>query len=379
MLDVALSCADIGPEFGGLCLEQNFLAAWSLSFSELEFVSGYRHAMRIGIAVQMLHFRSHGYFPTSLDEVPSDASEYVADQVGEDLVSAPKYDSSKDTSRRHRLDILRFLGIRRATDRDRAALRTELKSCAPRLGASPENMIAQGYQWALQNAVFVPSRKIMERLVRSARHAFQEDLLISVFDRLAETSTTELEASLADPRGTRGFQHLKGDVGAATLDNVLDAADRLEFTHRLDLPFDLLMNIDPSWIRLLARRVEGETASEMRRHSKERRLGLLAVYLMSRQAQMIDGLVDLLIEVVHRISSRSRRKVIGRIAGDIEKVHGKERILVDIATAAMLTPHGRVADVIFPVAGAAKLKAIIDEHRAKGTLDKQIQTVMRSS
>ncbi len=30
-------------------------------------------------------------------------------------------------------------------------------------------------------------------------------------------------------------------------------------------------------------------------------------------------------------------------------------------------PDGRVADVIYPVAGAAKLKAVIDGHRAKFT------------
>ncbi|MEP3298699.1 MAG: hypothetical protein ABJ007_00785 [Pseudophaeobacter sp.] len=219
----------------------------------------------------------------------------------------------------------------------------------------------------------------MERLVRSARHAFQEDYLMSVFSRLEPSAIEGLEASLADPRGAHGFQQLKGEVGAPALDSVLEAAAQLEFIYGLNLPFDLLDGIDSSWVRTLTRRVEGETASEMRRHSKERRLGLFAVYLMSRRAQMIDGLVDLLIEVVHRIGSRSRRKVIGRIARDIEKVHGKERLLVEIATAAMLTPNGRVADVIYPIAGAVKLKAIIDEHRAKGTLDKQIQTVMRGS
>jgi hypothetical protein len=100
---------------------------------------------------------------------------------------------------------------------------------------------------------------------------------------------------------------------------------------------------------------------------------------MSRKSHLIDGLVDLLIDVVHRIGTKSRRKVIGRIAADIEKVHGKERLLVDITTAAMMTPNGRVSDVIFPVAGAAKLRAIIDGHRAKGTLDARIQMVMRGS
>lgn len=200
----------------------------------------------------------------------------------------------------------------------------------------------------------------MERLVRSAQHRFQEELLVHVSSRLSSETIVALEASLADPRGDHGFQSLKEDVGAATLDNVLDAADWLAFIQSLSLPFDLLDDVDPTWIRLLTRRVEGETASEMRRHSPEKRLGLLAIYLMSRRSQMIDGLIDLLIDVVHRIGTRSKRKVISKIAADIEKVHGKERLLVDIATAAMMAPNGNVADVIFPIAGAAKLKAMMD-------------------
>ena len=114
--------------------------------------------------------------------------------------------------------------------------------------------------------------------------------------------------------------------------------------------------VDPAWARILTRRVEGETASEMRRHSEEKCLGLLAIYLMSRRSQLIDSLVDLLVDIVHRIGTRSKRKVISKIAADIEKVHGKERLLVDIATAAMMALNGKVSDVIFPIAGAAKLK-----------------------
>lgn len=141
-----------------------------------------------------------------------------------------------------------------------------------------------------------------------------------------------LEASLTDPRGGDGFQHLKDDVGATTLDNVLDASHQLALIQDLGLPFVAFSAIDPSWVKMLMRRVEGETASEMRRHNREKRLGLLAVYLMSRRSQMIDGLVDLLIEVVHHIGTRSKRKVISSIAANIEKVHGKERLLVEIAT-----------------------------------------------
>ena len=131
--------------------------------------------------------------------------------------------------------------------------------------------------------------------------------------------------------------------------------------------------------RRLTRRVEGETAAEMRRHNDVRRLGLLALYLMERRRKLIDGLIDLLLEIVHRMQTRSRRSVVSAIARDIERVHGKERLLVDIAAAAIDDPLGRIVDVIYPVAGAAKLKAVIQEDRAKGTLDRRIQTVMRGS
>ena len=189
----------------------------------------------------------------------------------------------------------------------------------------------------------------------------------------------KLEASLCEPTGPTGFHRLKDDVGAASLESGLGACDRLAFVEGLDLPAERLGGVDPAWVALLSRRVEGETASEVRRHGETRRLGLYALYLMDRRRRMIDGLVDLLLEIVHRLQTRSRRKVIGTITRDIERVHGKERLLVDIAEAAVDDPHGRVIDVIHPVADVAKLKAVIEEHRARGTMDRRIQTVMRGS
>ena len=172
---------------------------------------------------------------------------------------------------------------------------------------------------------------------------------------------------------------MKGDAGAATLDNVLDACDRLAFLENLDLPGDQLAGVDQACIAMLCRRVEGENASEMRRHGEERRLGLYVLYLMDRRRKLTDDLINLLLEIIHRLQTRSRRTVIGGIAPDIERVPGKEHLLFDIAEAAVEDPEGRVIDVIYPLAGIAKLNAVIDEHRAKGTLDKRIQTVMRGS
>ena len=219
----------------------------------------------------------------------------------------------------------------------------------------------------------------MERLVRGARHDFVEDLPAGVVERLSDDVRVRLDANLTDPKAPTGFLSLKLDAGATSLDSILSACDRLDFVEGLDLPYDLLKGLDPAWIRRLSRRVDGETAAEMRRHGDVRRLGLFALYLMDRRGRIIDGLVDLLLEIVHRLQTRSRRRVIGAIARDIERVHGKERLLVDIAMAAVDAPEGRVVDAIYPVAGAETLRAVVEEHRTRGTLDRRIQRVMRGS
>src|SRR3546814_17109662 len=80
-----------------------------------------------------------------------------------------------------------------------------------------------------------------------------------------------------------------------SLDNILDVTEKLAFIQRRDLPHDLLTATGKPWVDQIVRRVAGEKASEMRRHAPARQLGLYAIYLMSREAQLTDAMIDLLI------------------------------------------------------------------------------------
>ena len=111
----------------------------------------------------------------------------------------------------------------------------------------------------------------------------------------------------------------------------------------------------------------------------QRRCALYALFLAHREREITDGLVDLLIETVHRIASQARHTVVKRIAKEVEKVEGKERILVRIAEAASADPDGTVRDVVFPVASLDMLSAIIREYRAAGTFERQMHAVLRAS
>ena len=357
--------------------EQAFASIWGLSYSDYGFLHRFGTKSQVMVACQLLYFRQHARFLTDRSDLDPDVIAYVADQLG--VTDELSYSFSGDTARRQRTGILDFLEFRRASDRDRANLQAWM---IEQLGGQDLNLagwIERGFGQARQIGVFVPSDKIMDRLARAARRDFRDGFLMRVNALLQTKTIAQLEWALSEPLAATGFQRLKDDVGAATLESVLLAARKVSFVDGLDLPMVVFDGVERGWVARLARQVEGETASEMRRHTPERRLGLLAVYLMHRRSQLIDGLIDLLLEVVHRLGTRSRRKVIQGIAADIGAVHGKERLLVEIAMAALDHPEGRIEDVIFPIAGAAKLRAIIEEHRAKGTLDTRIQQIMRSS
>jgi TnpA family transposase len=358
---------------------ESLVGEWSLSFADIDFANAKPAGSRLGLAVQLKFFAAFGYFVTDATEVPDEAVSYLAEQLGVSKADFGGYHFSGRSGRRHCAEILRHLGVRRMRLADRAALADWIATELCPGGQSVAAMLEAVFLWCRDHKIFGPSGKEMERLVRSERQRFLETFLGRVAHRLVPETAALMEASLADPESPTGFHTIKADAGAATLENMLSLAGRLAFIQELKLPRELLTDPGKTWIDQIVRRVGAEKASEMRRHTPMRQLGLYAVFLMVREAQIIDGMIDLLVEAIHKIGVRSKRKVVAGIAKDIERVYGKERLLVDIAGAAIETPDGRVCDVIFPVVGKEKLAAIIKEHRAKGTLERRIYQVMRGS
>src|SRR3546814_4468793 len=98
----------------------------------------------------------------------------------------------------------------------------------------------------------------------------------------------------------------------------------------------------------------------MRRHPDGRRYALFGLFLAHRERELTDGLIDLLIEIVHKIGSRARNRVLKAFVTEVERVNGKEGLLVRIAEAACLQPEGMACDVVFPAAGGRS-----DEHTSE--------------
>jgi hypothetical protein len=78
------------------------------------------------------------------------------------------------------------------------------------------------------------------------------------------------------------------------------------------------------------------------------RYALLAALCWIRQAELVDGLVELLIGLIKRINARAERRVEKELIGELAHVPGKRGILGRMVNAALERPEGTVRQVVFP-------------------------------
>uniref|UniRef100_UPI001FE2B48C DUF4158 domain-containing protein n=1 Tax=Sinorhizobium psoraleae TaxID=520838 RepID=UPI001FE2B48C len=271
----------------------------------MEFVTGKPVSARLGLAAQLKFFMAYGFFVQDRSAIPADGISYLAEQLGFDDDTPSEYDFGGRTARRHCAEILQYLGFRRLKRADREALTLWIAAELCPTGQSAGAMLDEVFLWCRDRRIYGPSPKELERLVRSQRQRYFDDLVAETSARLSERAVVLLEGSITDPDGLTGFNTMRGDAGQASLDNILGMTAKLAFIQRLDLPQDILATTGKAWLEQIVRRVAGEKAWEMRRHAPAKQIGLYAIYLSSRQAQLTDARSDRARNA--RWSARSRR------------------------------------------------------------------------
>jgi len=99
------------------------------------------------------------------------------------------------------------------------------------------------------------------------------------------------------------------------------------------------------------RRTATEELHEVKRHPDGIRYTLQTAFCWLRAQGIRDKLAELLCDIVHRIGSRSEKRVENAVMRDIKPVYGKGRLLFCIAQASLKAPEGQVREIIFPVVG----------------------------
>ncbi len=352
---------------------EELIEHWTLIPTELDILTKKTAPNRLGIALLLKYFQDEGCFPISKDEIPRDVIGYVAQLLKVSPDRFDHYDWQGRTIKAHRALIRDFLGVTEATVKDAQSLTAWLETQVLAYDLKLESLEIAAKERLRHLKIEPPTQERVQRIVRSAIRRFEDNFCHSTaeqlspsvrqkLDELLETSSEnnnseeQEETENTVPHNTSStLAILKSDPGRLGLDSLISEAAKLKQLRQLELPDNLFGGISPKVLQIYKQRVGVEPPRELRRHPDNRRYTLLSAFCCLRTQEITDKLVELLIQIIHRINARAERRVNKELLDDFKKVSGKTGILFQLAEAAMNKPDGVVKEVIYPVVGETTL------------------------
>ncbi|MEK6570123.1 MAG: DUF4158 domain-containing protein, partial [Bacteroidota bacterium] len=349
---------------------------------------------RLGFAVLLKFFQYEGRFPYYKSEIPEAVVAHMAKQVGVLPEQYPKYDWSGRTIKYHRAQIRIFLGFREVTLMDSQSLSGWL--CQHMVSYEPRepHLKEAALQHLRQLRIEPPTPDHLERIIRSALHTHESRLCAEILSQLSPMTLAKLDALLraAGPAAPESddanlpepersvFSELKRDTGPVGVESILAEVAKLERINELDLPGDLFQDVSSKVLNTYRQRADAEPRRDMARHPAPIRYTLLAAFCWVRRKEIADNLVDLLIQVIHRIGTRAEKKVIKELFGDLRRVKGKPTLLYRISVASLKHPDDPVRDIVYSAAGGEQtLHDVIREFESTGDYQSHVQTRIHAS
>jgi TnpA family transposase len=344
---------------------------------------------RLGFALLLKFFQIEARFPISKQEIPKSVVSYIAKQVDVSPRAIKEYPFSGRTIERHRSQIRQFFGFRETTVEDAFELTKWLKEKVLAYDRQESHLEAAAYQRLRSLKLEPPSPDRIERLIRSAVRTCEETFCSTIFEQLSSQTLIKLDAllrtdgALEDEQSQlqqSDFNVLKTDPGRTSLDSILKEAQKLNCIRQLGLPSNLFALVSPKVVYHYRRRASAEPPRELRRHPDPIRYTLIAAFCWQRSQEITDSLVELLIQIIHRIGINAERRVDKELIDDFKRVNGKSHLLFRIAEASLDHPLELVKDVVYPVVSQKTLQDVVKEYKSTGpTYRAKVYTVMRAS
>ncbi|WP_307711260.1 DUF4158 domain-containing protein [Streptomyces sp. V4I23] len=359
---------------------EDVVTCWTLVDGDWDLVANKTGPTRLGFCLMLKFFEIEGQFPEFIEEFPQPAVEYVAGLVKVPAAELAKYDVAG--AKRHRRQIREALGFRPSTlaDEERLTAWLAVEVC-------PVELVEDRQREALLvqcrvDRIEPPGPTRVEKVLVAAHNRWERALCSRTIERLGAACTGRLLALVAEgnEEGATLLASLKRDPGAVGLDSLLTEITKLTSVRKFELPEGLFSGYSEKLVAAWRARAIKMYPSDFRDTHEDVRITLLAALCSSREAEITDALVELLIALVHKINARAERRVERQLTAELKKVRGKEGILFKLAEAAVGKPDEVVRRALYPVGGEKTLKDLVAEARATEKVFKaKVRTTLRSS
>ena len=339
---------------------------WHLNEEETAFVEKRKGLNRLRCAVLLKFLQKEARFPKSFDEIPLNARRFLSEQLGASPVKLGTYEPQSGTNIRNRGEIRKFLGFRQPKEADYTAMETSLSR---EIIEEPEqHRVLHNHLkvWCLEQKIELPAHAQRQRIIKAALAAFETRTCESVANALSDLCQQAVDQMFISkgPGDTAPFSFLKDDPGKPALNSIFVELDKLTALNGLGLPDNVLADVSEKTIQRYRARAGTESIRDMRRHPDAVRYTLATAFFSERRKEIIDGLAELLIQIIHKIQVRAEKKVSAALVKSVKDVSDKKVTLFKLAEASLSNPDGTIRDVLFPVVGEDKLTKLVQEFQA---------------
>ena len=348
---------------------EELIENFTLDPSEIALLDHKSEVNRLGKAVLLKFFQMEARFPRSSADVPSQVVSYIARLLSLSPHQFKEYSFNGRTIERHRADIRLFFGFREITPQDKEDLKTWLCEKVLAYDRTESHLEAAVRKRLRSLKLEPPTPERLERLIRSAVSTNEKIFCAGIFKQIEPLTLKKIDALVNTQSGLEdnmsqfkqsGFNFLKTDPGQTSLKSILKEVEKLQRIRDLGLPTKLFANVPPKIITYYRQRASAETPGELRRHPIPIRYTLIAAFCSRRSQEITDSLVELLVQIIHRIYVNAERRVDKKLIEEFKQVSGKPRLLFEIATASLEHPEEAVKNVVYPVASPKTLQALVN-------------------
>ncbi|MDF2883726.1 MAG: transposase [Clostridiaceae bacterium] len=347
---------------------------------------------KLGFTVLLKFFQYEARFPNSKKEIPKMVLDYIAKQVQVPGNLFDNYDMTSRTYYNHKSQIREHVGFREPTSEDADIISNWLSKHVFYHDADIDNLKDVAYSRFRELQIEPPTPERIDRITKSAIFTYENKFFQETFDKLSKEALNKMDTLINDlttyeenkldysNSDNISFSDLRADPGRIGLESVFKEVTKLKTIQQINLPEDLFNNIPQKILKKYKLRAVSEDLRELRRHAKPLRYTLLSSFFWLRSREITDNLIELLIQIIHRIGVRAERKVDKEILNDFRRVNGKTNILFQMADAAVNNPDGIIKKVLFPIVSESTLNDLVKELKNTGSAYRQkVYTVMRSS
>lgn len=378
---------------------------WSLSSEEVNFLKDKDINNQLVIAIKLKFFEYNGYKLTEIALISSETIDYIAKSLKVNKSSIEYYDWSGRSSRRHDDAIRNYLGFRETEKQDINNLKTLVFEQFLPLAMSYDVIKEKVYSHLFALKIEPLAVTTMERLLRSWCYQFEEEFFAKwantlsledkqSIDRLIQktenktepleiTSEAEKIANSTEPTITLNIpsnktlkiedeftlNDLKYNLGRASLDTVMSGAKKLKRLKEISI----LSSINPANIEQLPinlvkkyhQQVMNIFPSELLKMSDNKRYAVLICFSYYQVMSLTDSLIDMLIQLVHKVDIKAKKKVMKEFWNNRRETYDKDRVLNHLAEISINNPKGIIEQEIYPKVSKEVLEAVLKKSKGE--------------